>query len=51
MLQPYLMEITAIVNNNLVYKTFTPMFISEIKFTNVEKEYKFYLYIRIIWRK
>ena len=39
MLQPYLMEITAIVNNNLVYKTFTPMFISEIKFTNVEKEY------------
>lgn len=39
MLQPYSMEITVIVNNNLVYRTFTPMFISEIKFIDVEKEY------------
>lgn len=39
MLQPYLMEITVIVNNNLVYRTFTPIFISEIEFIDVEKEY------------
>ena len=39
MLQPYSMEITVIVNNNLVYRTFTPMFISEIEFIDVEKEY------------
>ena len=39
MLQPYSMEIIVIVNNNLVYRTFTPIFISEIEFIDVEKEY------------
>lgn len=39
MLQPYLMEITVIINNNLVYRTFTPIFISEIEFIDIEKEY------------
>lgn len=33
------MEISVIVNNNLVYRIFTPIFISEIEFINVEKEY------------
>lgn len=39
MLQLYSMEIIVIVNNNLVYRTFTPIFISEIEFIDVEKEY------------
>lgn len=39
MLQPYSMENIVIVNNNLVYRTSTPIFISEIEFVDVEKEY------------
>lgn len=39
MLRSYSMVISVIVNNNLVYRTFSPMFISEIEFIDVEKEY------------
>ena len=39
MLRSYSMEISVIVNNNLVYRTFTPMFIDKIEFIDLEKEY------------
>ena len=39
MLRSYSMVISVIVNNNLVYRTFTPMFISEIEFVDTEREY------------
>lgn len=39
LLRSYSMEISVIVNNNLVYRTFTPMFIDKIEFIDLEKEY------------
>ena len=39
MLHSYSMEILVSINNNIVYRTFTSMFISEIVFCDVEKEY------------
>lgn len=39
MLHSYSMEILVSVNNNIVYRTFTPMFISEIEFVDTEREY------------